>query len=145
MKNQLTYLLIFLFGSFGCHKESVDTLVDGCVGATFYYLDNQSSRALSIQFAGPILNQQLDSATVIASQQRVLIGQDASFGSSPHPADTFTSFILYTLVAGKREVIYRQDPVQTALWLKQKQNPADPDYGCQRVAYTLTITNALLK
>ncbi|GAB4000269.1 hypothetical protein GCM10028807_52720 [Spirosoma daeguense] len=145
MNNQLTYLLIFLIVSLSCQNESVDRQIDGCVGATFYYLDNQSSRSLSVAFVGPVLNQQLDSAMVIASGQRVLIGQDASFGSSPHPADTFTSFGLYTLVAGQRNVIYRQNPVQTALWLKRKHNPAEADHGCQKVDYTLTITNELLQ
>ncbi|AKD57158.1 hypothetical protein SD10_21935 [Spirosoma radiotolerans] len=98
-----------------------------------------------IQFEGPLLNQQLDSATSIASGLRILIGQDANFRSSPHPADTFSSFRLYTLVAGQQNVIYQQDPVQNSLWLKRKHNPSAADYGCKQVVYPLTITDALLK
>lgn len=145
MKNLLNYLLILLLVSVGCQKESVDRRMDGCVGASFYYLDNQSSRALSVEFVGPILNSQLGSATVINPQQRALIGQDASFGSSPYPADTFSNFALSTLVDGKKSVVYTQNPVQTALWIKRKHNPTDPDFGCQKVDYTLTITDDLLK
>ncbi|OIN57399.1 hypothetical protein [Arsenicibacter rosenii] len=146
MKNQLTCLLIFLLIGAGCQKEPIDQIIDECVGATFYYLDNQSSRALSIRFAGPHLNSQIDSATVVNPKQRVLIGQDAAFGASPHPADTFSSItLLSSVVNGKKTIVYTQAPVQTTLWTKQKRNPADPDFGCQEVYYSWTITDDLLK
>lgn len=145
MKNQLTYLFILLFVSVGCQKELIDQRIDECVGATFYYLDNQSSRSFSIEFVGSVLNSQIDKATVITRQQRILIGQDADFGSNPHPAGTFSGFALYTMVDGVKTVIYRQAPVQTGLWVKRKHSPTDPDFGCQKVDYILTVTDELLK
>jgi hypothetical protein len=42
-------------------------------------------------------------------------------------------------------VVYRQDPVANESWVKQKQNPGDPDFGCYSVSYTLTVTNQDLK
>lgn len=115
------------------------------MGASFFYLDNQSSRTLWVAFTGPHLNNQRDSTTAILPQQRVLIGQDADFGYMPKPADTFSSITLYTLVAGQKSAIYTQTPIQTGLWQKRKQNQTDPDFGCYQVDYTLAITDAVLK
>ena len=143
MKNLIIYLFIII--SIGCkeeEKEPVDNnIIYECVGASFYYLDNQSNKNFSIEFKAPILNKQIDTATVINVNQRVLIGQDASFGSIPSPTNTFSSFSLSTSTAGKKTIIYRQDPVQNTLWVKRKHNATDPDAGCQKVDYTLTITD----
>ena len=147
MKNLLIFLLLFTITD--CKEGNKDPddkyIIHECVGASFYYLDNQSNKSFSIEFAAPILNEQIDTATVINVKQRVLIGQDASFGSIPRPTDTFSSFALYTSKDGKKTVVYRQDPVQNALWVKRKHNVMDPDNGCQQVDYTLTITDDLFK
>lgn len=142
MKNLLVCL--FLIFIVGCKKEQEDYIIHECVGASFYYLDNQTDQSFLIEFTAPVLNGQIDTTKVI-NKQLVLIGQDANFGSIPRPVDTFSSFALYTLVDGKKNIIYRQNPVQDALWVKRKRNPSDPDHGCQSVDYTLTITNELLK
>lgn len=143
MKNLILWLLIFFIA--GCKEGPEDSNIYECVGASFYYLDNQTDQSFLIEFVAPILNYQIDTATVINIKQRVFIGQDATFGSIPRPTDTFSTFAVYTLVDGKKNIIYSQDPVQDTLWVKRKHNPKDPDYGCQRVDYTLTITNDLLK
>ena len=131
---------------FSCKNEPEDSIIiHECVGSSFYYLDNKTDHSFSAEFVTPVLNHQIDSITIINLKQRVLLGQDATFGSIPRPTDTFSSFAIYTVVNGKKNYIYHQNPIQDVLWVKQKQNPEDPDYGCYRVDYTLTITNDMLK
>jgi hypothetical protein len=145
MKNLIICLLIFI--GVGCtEKPDIEQVViEECVGASFYYIDNQTDKGFLVEFAAPVLNKPLDTNTVINMKQRVLIGQDAIFGAIPRPTGTFSSFVLYTLAEGKKNIIYRQDPVQNALWVKRKHNATDPDYGCQQVDFTLTITDDMLK
>ena len=144
MKNAIIYLFIIL--GFSCKNRPEDGIViEECVGASFYYLDNKTDQSFLIEFVAPILNYQIDSTTVINVKQRVLLGQDDIFGAIPRPTDTFSNFAIYTLVNGRKNYIYRQNPLQDVLWIKKKQNPKDPDYGCQRVDYTLTITNDMLQ
>lgn len=149
MKPPFQYALLLLMPLlFSCRKESadpIDPIVTECVGASFYYFNNQSSRILFVTFSGDRLNGQIDSTTAVPHQQVALIGQDASFGSIPKPTNTFSRLNLYTLVDGKRVLAYSQSPVQDALWARKKQNVSDPDFGCQQVDYTLTITDNLLK
>ncbi|MEO6685316.1 MAG: hypothetical protein ABIN24_05100 [Dyadobacter sp.] len=145
MKKLIVCLFILFAVSCKENQKNGNFIIDECVGASFYYLDNQTAQSFFIQFSAPILNSQIDTTIVINAKQRVLIGQDAIFGSIPRPTDTFSRFALYTLVDGKKNIIYRQDPVQDAIWVKRKFNPADPDSGCHRVDYTLALTNDLLK
>ena len=149
MKNRFKYsLLLLLPVLFSCHEDPdpVNPQLTECVGASFYYLDNQSGRNLSVGFTSlAILNAAIDSTAMVNSKQVTLIGQDAIFGSIPKPTDTFARFNLYAFVDGKRTLVYTQRPVQDALWTKKKQNASDPDFGCQQVTYTLTITDALLQ
>ena len=146
-RNDSLLLLLFLF-LFGCHNQSVspvNTRTDGCVGVSYYHLDNQSSQPLSIDFTALArLNHPIDSPTAIPGRKAALIGQDAAFGSIPRPTDTFTAFRLYSLADGKKRLVYTQQPVQNDLWTRKKENPGDPDFGCYTVSYTLTITDALL-
>lgn len=142
MKNLIFCVLIILAVS--CKESKEDDIIHECVGASFYYLDNHTDQSFLIEFSAPILNKQIDTTKLI-NKQLVLIGQDAHFGAIPKPSETFSSFALYTLVDGKRNIIYRQAPVQDALWVKHKRNPSDPDHGCQSVDYTLTITDDMLK
>jgi hypothetical protein len=144
MKRYLYHLFMLSFATFGCVQEPKDVLKE-CVGASFYYVDNRSEISLMVHFNGPVLNHQIDTATVIRSQQRILIGQDASFGSIPQPVGTFASFELYTLQGDKKTTVYKQDPVQNALWVRRKHNADDPDFGCQMVDYTLIVTEDMLK
>lgn len=143
MKNAIIYLFIIL--GFSCKNRPEDYIIDECVGASFYYLDNKTDQNFLVEFVSPNLNYQIDSTTIINVKQRVLIGQDAMFGAIPRPSNTFSNFAVYKLVNGKRSYIYRQNPLQDVLWVKKKQNPNDPDYGCQSVDYTLTITNDMLQ
>ncbi|MCF0049109.1 hypothetical protein LXM25_03500 [Dyadobacter sp. LJ53] len=145
MKNYFFVALFLAVTTLGCQKEPESEVVVECIGASFYYLDNQSTGSLLVEFGDPGLNQQIDSATVVKSGQRTLIGQDASFGSIPRPSETFARFELYTLLDGKKTLVYKQDPVENALWTKRKHNPNDPDFGCQQVDYTLRVTDAMLK
>ncbi|WP_439557620.1 hypothetical protein [Dyadobacter sp.] len=145
MKNYSVAIIFLAFTILGCKEKTDDYLISECVGASFYYLDNQSTANLLVDFGDPGLNQQIDTATVINSGQRKLVGQDASFGSIPPPTETFASFELYKLSGGKKTLVYKQDPVQNSLWFKRKQNPNDPDFGCQQVDYTLRVTDAMLK
>lgn len=142
MKNLI--ICLYLVFAIGCKEAKEDNMIYECVGASFYYLDNQTDKNFLVEFSAPILNNQIDFTQVI-NKQRLLLGQDAMFGSIPQPTNTFSSFSLYTMVDGKKNIIYRQDPVQDSLWVKRKHNPTDPDHGCQRVDYTLTITNDLLQ
>jgi hypothetical protein len=147
MKNIFYCLFILvLFSNMGCKEEPEpeQVRIEECVGSSFYYLDNQSSRSFFVEFLSPPLNNQKDTVAINV-RQKVLIGQDASFGYIPRPADTFSNFTIYTLVNGKKNILYKQDPVANALWTKQKENLTDPDFGCQQVYYTLTITDDLLK
>jgi hypothetical protein len=137
MKN-LIICLIIIIGA-GCKEEPDEDVINEneyfineCVGASFYYVDNQTNKGFLVGFAAPALNKQMDTNTVINTKQRVLIGQDASFGWIPRPADTFSSFVLYTLADGKKNIIYRQDPVQNALWVKRKLSAgrSHADYYC---------------
>ena len=145
MKNYLVVMLFLGLATVGCKEETNDYLIDECVGASFYYLDNQSTASLLVDFGDPKLNQQIDTAMVINPGQLKLIGQDASFGSIPRPSETFKSFKLYKLADGKKTLVYQQNPVQNALWVKRKQNESDPDFGCQQVDNTLIVTDNMLK
>ncbi len=142
-------LLLLLLFVLGCHAEPVspvDTRTDGCIGVSYYYLNNQSSRLLSIEFTALAwLNGKIDPSATVTSGKTVLIGQDAIFGYIPRPTDTFTAFSLYAPVAGKKTLVYTQQPVKNELWANEKENPNDPDFGCYKVSYTLTITDDLLK
>jgi hypothetical protein len=78
-------------------------------------------------------------------EQRVLIGQDAEFGSMPSPVITFSTFALYADKNGLQVNVYKQDLIQNELWRRQKRNVTDPEFGCQNVDYTLTVTDDMLK
>ncbi|WP_026632192.1 hypothetical protein [Dyadobacter alkalitolerans] len=144
LKLRHRFVLILIFVSLGCRQEP-DLLEDGCIGASFFYLDNQSSENLLIDFNGPVLNDQIDPASLVDPGNRMLIGQGASFGSIPPPSQTFTGFKLYRLSDGKKTLVYKQDPVDDTLWIKSKHNADDPDFGCQQVDYTLKVTQDILK
>jgi hypothetical protein len=90
------------------------------------------------------LNDQLDSATVVQSGQRALIGQGADFGSAPSPISTFSKFQLYITINGADSIIHDQNPVGEALWSRQKRKAGGQDFGCIEVDYTLVITDELL-
>ena len=141
MKNLIVCLFIFLCLS--CNEEKEDGIIHECVGVSFYYLDNQTDKSFLIEFVS-ILNNQIDTTKVITTKQRVLLGRDSNFGSIPTPTNSFSNFALYILVDGKKKTIYSQIPVQNSLWIKRKLNATDPDYGCQNVDYTLTITDDML-
>jgi hypothetical protein len=145
MKSRLCVSLFLALAALGCQQEPDELIITECVGASFYYLDNQSSSDLLVSFGNPWLNQQMDTLTSVNSARRVLVGQDASFGSMPRPSETFDSFVLYIRSGAKKTIVYKQDPVQNALWTKRKHNENDPDFGCQQVDYTLIVTDAMLK
>ncbi|MBC8151739.1 MAG: hypothetical protein H7Z72_02400 [Bacteroidetes bacterium] len=151
MKNLFNGSLLFLLfvPLFSCREDPkpVDLLVDGCSGVSFYYLDNQSSRSLSVEFVSQSsLNGKIDPTTAIASKQRLLIGQDArAFGVVPRPTDTFSEVTLYATIDGVKQAVYQQNPVRNELWVKVKQNASNPDCGHYTVSHTLTVTDALLK
>ena len=130
----------------GCRntKDEVDLQVNECVGVSSYYIINQSSRSFSVELSGAQLSGGT-SSDILAANQAILIGRDSSFGSMPKPTDTFTSFNLYTLIKGKKTILYTQNPVRNERWTKKKQKPGDPDFGCQQVSYTLTITDVELQ
>src|SRR5688572_28644349 len=128
------FALFIIISAAGC-KESPDKEFDECVGASYYYLDNQSTRSFSVQFSGPDLNDQIAPATVVNPKMRVLIGQDSDFGFIPAPSMTFSSFSLNTTVNGQKVTLYQQNPVKDSLWAKQKENASDPDFGCYSVDY----------
>lgn len=144
MKKILPYFLFSVFAFTSCQQETDHEKVE-CIGASFYYLENHSEVSFSVGFKGPVLNNQIDSITIVKPGERTLIGQDAEFGSIPTPVITFSTFTLYADKGGSQVVIYRQDPVQNSLWRKQKLNASDPDFGCQKVDYTLTVTDYMLK
>lgn len=114
------------------------------MGVAYYYIDNQSKKSFQLDFGSPGLNDQLDSATVVQSGQRALIGQGAEFGSVPPPNSTFSKFQLYITINGADSIIYSQAPVLEALWSRQKRKPGGRDFGCIEVNYTLVITDELL-
>ncbi|MHA4739011.1 hypothetical protein [Dyadobacter sp. MSC1_007] len=145
MKNSLIYLVMILLVGLGCKEEAPGDDNGECVGSAFYYLDNQSSRDLTVKFPDRGLNRQIDTTTVIAAGKRMLMGQDASFGWIPFPNETFASFALYAVSDGVRSLVYKQDPVKAALWVKRKHNALDPDFGCFEVDYTLIVTDDMLK
>ncbi|MCF2488058.1 hypothetical protein [Dyadobacter sp. CY347] len=144
MKLVHRFVLMLILISQGCRQEP-DLLEDGCIGASFFYLDNQSSESLLVDFDGPMLNDQIDTAALVDPGKRTLIGQGASFGSIPTPMQTFIGFELYKLSDGKKTLVYKQDPLEDTLWIKRKHNPDDPDFGCQQADYILKVTQDMLK
>ncbi|MBE8970801.1 hypothetical protein IQ277_32715 [Nostocales cyanobacterium LEGE 12452] len=144
MKKVLPNLLLALFAFTGCQEETDSEIIE-CVGASFYYLENHSKSSFSVGFEGPVLNNQIDSVTIVEPGERSLIGQDAEFGSIPTPVTTFSTFTLYADKGGSLIAIYRQDPVQNNLWRMQKHHASNPDFGCEKVDYTLTVSDDMLK
>jgi hypothetical protein len=146
MNKSFLFLLIVLLLGTGCDKLPIigkNNRTDGCMGVAYYYIDNQSNRSFQLDFGSPGLNDQLDSATVVQSGQRALIGQGADFGSVPSPISTFSKFQLYATINGADSIIYDQNPVVEALWSRQKRK-AGQDFGCIEVDYILVITDELL-
>lgn len=141
MKSRFKYTLLLLLPVvFSCHEDPVNPQTNECVGVSFYYLDNQSSRNVSVGFTSlAILNAAIDSTATANAKQITLIGQDASFGSIPKPTDTFSRFNLYALVDGKRVLVYAQRPVQDALWTKKNRMPATRILGVSRLRTHLLL------
>lgn len=138
MKNLIFCLLIIFIA--GCK----DGVISECVGTSSYYIDNQTDKIFYIFYTSPLTDNKSDTTKLI-NKERVLIAKDAIFGAIPRPADTFTSLTLYTLTAGKQDTVYLQTPIENMAWSKRKHHKSDPDYGCQNVDYTLTITKEMLK
>jgi hypothetical protein len=138
-------VLLFIFFS-SCQEKPVGPVVNECVGSSTYYIKNESDYPLSVAFlTTPPVGSKTDTISAIAGRTDEKIASDAIFGAIPKPTDTFAVLTLFREVDGKKVVVYRQDPVRNAAWVKQKQNPNDPDFGCYAVSYTLTVTNQDLK
>ena len=138
-------LLIGCFVHAGCERVSttpINPVVTECVGTSSYFIDNQSSYNLSVAFTlTKELGSKTDSLQTVNSKQRKQLTQDASFGYIPKPVDTFTSLVLSRVISEQKVIVYKQDPIVNTRWIKVRKNPNDPDYGCNAVTHTLTVTN----
>lgn len=131
----------------GVHEtDSINPVVTECTGSSTYIIRNESRYNLSIKLVFPEgMGGRIDSSQTVDSQQSRRIAHDGSFGYIPRPADTFSGLILSTIADGHPVATYRQEPVVNERWIKTKQNPTDPDYGCYSVTNTLVITDADLQ
>ena len=116
MKTRLISSLLVTLFLLGCRQDNdpSDLVMTECVGVTQYYLTNQSTRSLSVDFIGHV-DGAISPATLVNSQQTTLIGQDSRFGAIPKPASTFSSVTLSTVTDEKITVIYTQSPVRNEL------------------------------
>lgn len=144
---KLFILSILLTAGCGACKirktEPINPVVTECVGSSEYFIRNESQFALSIRLVfSEGMGNRIDSSQTVNPHQSKLIAHDGSFGYIPRPVDTFSGLVLSTIADGRPVVTYRQDPIVNERWLKTKQNPSDPDYGCYSVTNTLVITDA---
>ncbi|SET19584.1 hypothetical protein [Stigmatella erecta] len=127
-------LLAVLLPVLGCGSD----VIDGEVGVSVFFLDNQSSHALRVEHTALGLTSPERSAS-IPSGTRAQFKTDSTFGSNPSPSDTFQSLALYR--EGASSPSYLQQPVKDEPWAREKQDTRT--YGT--VHYTLTIRDTDLQ
>jgi hypothetical protein len=117
MTIRLMLLLCPVVLSLGCGPR--EPVIDGEVAAATYFLDNQSSHALRVewkttaQFGGETGQASVPSGTV-----RELLS-DSLFGVNPPlPTETFDSLALYRVDTGAR--VYLQEPIRDDAWRSER-------------------------
>ncbi|MDC0708644.1 hypothetical protein POL68_09205 [Stigmatella sp. ncwal1] len=123
-------LLLLMIPAFGCGPEYV---VEEA-GLARYFLDNQSSHALRIEWTGaPPAPTEPPNGQVVPGGTRRQFIEDGMFGGRPNPSNTFQSLALYRVDASSPD--YLQEPIQNERWVEEIVDPGT--YGIAH--YTLNI------
>ncbi|WP_225413631.1 hypothetical protein [Stigmatella hybrida] len=128
-------LLVLLLPVLGCGSD--DAVVEEA-GLSVFFLDNQSSHALRVEYTALGLDSPQRSASIPSGTQ-AQFKTDSAFGSHPSPSETFQSLALYREAAASPS--YFQQPVKDEPWAREKQDTRT--YGT--VHYTLTVRDADLQ
>ncbi|ATB29778.1 hypothetical protein [Melittangium boletus] len=104
--------------SLGCGSGEV---IHEEVGSAKYFLDNQSSHALRVEWktTGQLGSETEGVASVPSGTVREL-RSDSAFGVNPRPTDTFVSLTLYRTDTGGR--VYSQEPVRDEAWVSERED-----------------------
>ncbi|SEL44069.1 hypothetical protein SAMN05444354_10645 [Stigmatella aurantiaca] len=127
-------LLVLLLPVLGCGS---DDMIEEA-GVSVFFLDNQSSHALRVEYTALGLDSPQRSASIPSGTQ-AQFKTDSSFGSHPSPSETFQSLALYR--EGATSPSYLQQPVKDEPWAREKQDTRT--YGT--VHFTLTVRDADLQ
>ncbi|EPX64384.1 hypothetical protein D187_005518 [Cystobacter fuscus DSM 2262] len=90
------------------------------VGVATYFLDNQSSHALRVEWkTSPQLDSETGQKSVPSGTVRELFS-DSHFGVNPLPTDTFASLAIYRVDTGGR--VYLQEPIRVEAWHRERKD-----------------------
>ncbi|PTL84870.1 hypothetical protein [Vitiosangium sp. GDMCC 1.1324] len=105
--------------SLGCGGS--DNVVHEEVGAATYFLDNQSSHVLRVEWKTTVqLGSETQNVGSVPSGTVKELLSDSIFGVNPRPTDTFESLALYRVDTGGR--VYLQEPIRDEAWVSERKD-----------------------